>query len=66
VQGIADQLVADGIDVILDQYSPVPDEGWPLWMEQNLDVSDFVLLVCTEIYLGVTQLDRKRVCNGDE
>src|SRR5579871_5304731 len=50
VLALADQLRADGIDVILDQYDPHPDMGWPLWMENNLDAANFVLMVCTETY----------------
>jgi TIR domain len=50
VLALADQLRADGVDVALDQYDPNPAEGWPLWMEKNLDDAPFVLMVCTETY----------------
>jgi hypothetical protein len=50
VLALADQLTEDGLDVILDQYDPNPDVGWPLWMETHLDAADFVLMVCTETY----------------
>ena len=40
-----------GIDVILDRYvHPAPEEGWPRWMDRNLDEAQFVLMVCTETY----------------
>ena len=50
VLALADRLREDGIDAVLDQYNPNPQEGWPLWMETNLDAADFVLMVCTETY----------------
>ena len=30
---LADRLVGDGIDCILDQYESSPAEGWPKWMD---------------------------------
>ena len=51
VLALADALRADDIDAVLDQYDPNPAEGWPQWMERNLDAADFVLLVCTPAYL---------------
>jgi len=50
VLALADRLGDDGIDAVIDQYDPNPAEGWPLWMERNLDDADFVLLVCTPAY----------------
>ena len=38
VLALADALCDGGIDVILDRYvHPAPAEGWPRWMERNLD-----------------------------
>ena len=52
VLAMADALCDDGIDVILDRYvHPPPAEGWPLWMERNLNAAKFVLMICTETYL---------------
>ncbi len=50
VLALANQLVRNGIDVILDQYEPVPDEGWPAWMENGLNGADFVLMICSPAY----------------
>src|SRR5512142_1627826 len=51
VLALANALCDGGIDVILDRYvHPAPAEGWPRWMERNLDAADFVLMVCTELY----------------
>ena len=51
VLALADSLCDGGINVILDRYvHPTPVEGWPRWMERNLDAAQFVLMVCTETY----------------
>lgn len=50
VLALADRLVQDGIDVILDQYESAPPEGWPRWMDNHIRGADFVLMVCTETY----------------
>lgn len=50
VLALADRLGNYGLDVVLDQYNPNPVEGWPLWMQNNLDAAQFVLMVCTETY----------------
>ncbi len=47
---LSDRLRADGIDCILDQYESSPSEGWPRWMDKQIRESDFVLMICTEIY----------------
>ena len=60
VLALADALRTNGIDVVLDQYiHPAPAQGWPRWMEQNLDVAQFALMVCTETY-------RRRVMGLEE
>jgi len=43
-------LVKDGIDCILDQYTPHPAEGWPRWMDRNITEADFVFMICTRTY----------------
>ncbi len=47
---LSDKLRSEGIDCILDQYEDSPPEGWPKWMDRNIKKSDFVLIICTEIY----------------
>ncbi len=54
----ADQLRDDGIDVTIDQFQPNPTEGWPLWMERQVERADFVLMAFTERYF--------RRCRGEE
>jgi len=51
VLALADHLRQDGVDAIVDQYVPAPPEGWPMWMDRELQNADFILLVCTETYL---------------
>jgi len=47
----ANQLRKDGVETILDQYIDVPPEGWPLWMERQMEKAEYVLIVCTKTYL---------------
>ncbi len=50
VLGLADWLRERGIDADIDQYEVSPPEGWPRWMDRQIENSDFVLLICTETY----------------
>jgi hypothetical protein len=52
VKALADRLTKDGLEVFLDQYIPPggPPEGWPTWMENNVEQADKVLVVCTPTY----------------
>jgi hypothetical protein len=50
VLSLSNRLRADGIDCIIDQYNPAPSSGWPLWMEEQIQNTDFVLMVYTETY----------------
>ena len=60
VLSFADSLVKDGIDCILDQYTPNPTEGWPRWMDQNIIEAEFVLMICTDTYYNrVMRLEKK-------
>jgi hypothetical protein len=49
VLALSNRLRHDGVDSIIDQYES-PHEGWPLWMERQIDEADFVLMVCTATY----------------
>lgn len=51
VREFADELRRRGFDAQIDQYALDPDEGWPRWMQRQLDMADFVLIVPTEPYL---------------
>lgn len=51
---LADKLRSDdGIDCILDAYvMGTPQEGWPRWMEKQIENSKFTIIICTERYLA--------------
>lgn len=50
VRGLSDRLRQEGVDSSIDQYEQSPPEGWPRWMERQIEEADFVLVVCTETY----------------
>jgi TIR domain len=47
---LANSLRSNGIDAYIDQYEVSPPEGWPKWMLDRVEDSDFVLVVCNEEY----------------
>jgi tetratricopeptide (TPR) repeat protein len=48
---LCNRLRARGVDALVDQFLPgAPSEGWPLWMEREIERRDFTLMVCTEAY----------------
>ena len=50
VRKLAEQLRRDGIDCRIDQYVTNPSQGWPLWMDEEVEAADFVLILFTERY----------------
>jgi WD40 repeat protein len=51
VLALAERLREDGVEARIDRYvNGTPAEGWPRWMENQLEWADFILLVCTETY----------------
>jgi tetratricopeptide (TPR) repeat protein len=50
VRRLADRLILDGMDAVIDLDEPNPPEGWWGWMVRQLADADFVLVVCTEGY----------------
>ena len=47
---ISNRLRLWGVDANLDQYEQNPATGWQIWMQQQIERADYVLLVCTEAY----------------
>jgi tetratricopeptide (TPR) repeat protein len=48
---LCNRLRARGVDSVVDQFLPgAPSEGWPLWMERQIEQREFTLMVCTEAY----------------
>jgi WD40 repeat protein len=59
VLALAERLAGDGCACALDQYDPHPAEGWPAWMDRQLDEADFVLVVCTAGYYRKAKAGRR-------
>jgi hypothetical protein len=52
VLALANRLRNDGIDCRIDRYvNGAPKERWIRWMKRQIEWADFVLVVCTKIYL---------------
>jgi len=58
VLALSNRLVKEGVDSVIDRYGE-PEDGWPIWMEEQIREADFVLVVCTAEY-------RRRIEKKDE
>lgn len=47
---LAQRLRGDGVDAWMDRFTPFPEEGWPRWMQNELDRAAFVLVIATGRY----------------
>jgi formylglycine-generating enzyme required for sulfatase activity len=47
---LSNLLCYEGINCNIDEYEDSPPEGWFLWMINQIEEADFVLIVCTEKY----------------
>lgn len=47
---LAMRLREHGVIAILDEYETSPPQGWPRWMQEQLDSADYVITICTESY----------------
>ena len=56
---LSDRLRVDGVDCHIDQYVTNPSEGWPLWMDKQVEDADFVLVLFTERYATRSREPRK-------
>ena len=50
VNSLADKLLADGIEAIIDRYDVSPGDRLPEFMESSIKDSDYVIIICTEEY----------------
>ena len=50
VNFLADKLLADGIEAIIDSYDVSPGDRLPKFMESSIRDSDYVIIICTEEY----------------
>jgi len=59
VAGLAASLLQDGLKVFLDANRGREDEkvSWPIWMDDKIREADYVLVVCTELYLKKIRLE---------
>jgi hypothetical protein len=49
---LSNRLREQGLDCQLDQYiNGFPPQGWQRWMEKQIEQADFVLIICTPLYL---------------
>jgi tetratricopeptide (TPR) repeat protein len=62
VLALADRLLDDGLEVILDEFVSPPPANWPRWMEDEMESSDFIVVVCSKNYLDKV---RRRVKPGE-
>ncbi len=50
VRALADHLREEGIDARLDQYELAPPQGWPRWIEDQIEQAAFIVAICTKTY----------------
>ena len=62
VLALADRLLDDGLEVILDEFVSPPPANWPRWMEDEMESSDSIVVVCSKNYLDKV---RRRVKPGE-
>jgi hypothetical protein len=62
---LANDLRRAGFDVPIDQHVAAPEQGWPLWMENGIEDSAFVLLICTQTYKRrITGKEKEKIGYG--
>ena len=47
---LANRLRQEGVDAWIDRYEPHPAQGWPHWMQEQIESAAFVLAVCSPTY----------------
>ena len=52
---LAYRLNDDGVSVSLDRFVNPPPANWPSWMEEQIDATDYIVVVCSENYLAKTR-----------
>lgn len=46
----SNKLRKQGLDCNIDQYEESPPEGWPRWMDKQIDTSNYTIIICTKRY----------------
>lgn len=62
VLALADRLLDDGLEVVLDEFVSPPPASWPCWMEDEMENSNFIIVVCSKNYLDKV---RRKVRPGE-
>lgn len=65
VRNFSDLLREYGIDCIIDQYEISPPEGWTHWAINQVQESDYVLVVYTESFKNLSNKNNVSVANRD-
>lgn len=60
VLDFSNRLRSEGIDANVDLYEESPAEGWPRWMENQINNADFVLIVSSKSYYQKCYSDIKK------
>lgn len=47
---LAERLRREGVDAWIDRYMSFPGKGWLVWMEEQIRLAQFVLVIITEEY----------------
>ncbi|MBO7453750.1 MAG: toll/interleukin-1 receptor domain-containing protein [Clostridiales bacterium] len=50
ILSFANKLRSEGIDANVDLYEEAPSEGWQRWMENQINSSDYVVIINSESY----------------
>jgi hypothetical protein len=50
VERLSAWLRNNGVEAILDQWVSPPPSSWPSWMDQQIELADFVLVVASKAY----------------
>jgi len=56
---LANRLRTNGVDASIDRYDPHPREGWPKWMEHQME-SDYIIAVLSPKYVSEFRQDGDR------
>jgi len=62
VTSYANWLRTNGVEAYVDKYEQSPPEGWALWCHEQVEKSEFVIVVCTETY--ERRVERKEEAPG--
>lgn len=56
VKYLSKRLREGGVETYLDIYDPHPKEVWSVWIQEKIIKSDYIIVVCTEMYYKKVEL----------